>query len=60
MNVVRNSFAPGAGNLPTGIAGRQAIFEDCHIALERTLLRKAARLARWLASGGITVHKIEA
>ncbi|WP_298150930.1 ATP-binding protein [Flavobacterium sp.] len=53
MDEVRNPFAPGAGNRPPELAGRQAIIEDARIALERALLGKAARSQMFLGLRGV-------
>lgn len=38
MDPVRNPFAPGAGNKPPELAGRQAIIDDARIAVQRALI----------------------
>lgn len=53
MDAVRNPFAPGAGNRPPELAGRQIIIEDARIALERALLSKAARSQMFLGLRGV-------
>ena len=35
MDPVRNSFAPGAGNLPPELAGRADVLRDIDVALRR-------------------------
>ncbi|MEY2928431.1 MAG: hypothetical protein RL367_2908, partial [Pseudomonadota bacterium] len=35
MDPRRNPFAPGAGSRPPELAGREAVLEDCAIAIDR-------------------------
>lgn len=53
MDPVRNPFAPGAGNRPPELAGRQAIIEDARIAIDRALLCKASRSQMFLGLRGV-------
>ena len=43
MDPIRNPYAPGAGTPPPELAGRDAIREKVHIALERTKLGRATK-----------------
>ena len=43
MDPVRNPFAPGAGNPPPELAGRQAILDKAAIVLERTVQQRHAK-----------------
>ena len=43
MDAVRNPFAPGAGNPPPELAGRQAILDKAAIVLERTVQQRHAK-----------------
>jgi hypothetical protein len=42
MDPVRNPFAPGAGNPPPELAGRQAILDMAAVVLERTVQQRHA------------------
>ena len=52
MDPVRNPFAPGAGNRPPELAGRQLIIEDARVAIERALLGKSSRSQMFLGLRG--------
>jgi len=43
MNPIRNPFAPGAGTPPPELAGRDALREAVHIALERARIGRPAK-----------------
>lgn len=43
MDPVRNPFAPGAGNPPPELAGRQSIIDKAEIVLERTAQNRHAK-----------------
>lgn len=43
MDPVRNPFAPGAGNPPPELAGRQAILNRAAVVLERTVQQRHAK-----------------
>ena len=43
MDPVRNPFAPGAGNPPPELAGRQAILDKAVVVLERTIQQRHAK-----------------
>lgn len=53
MDPVRNPFAPGAGNRPPELAGRQVIIEDARVAIERALLGKPSRSQMFLGLRGV-------
>lgn len=53
MDPVRNPFAPGAGNQPPELAGRQKIVDDARIAIERTLLCRPSRSQMFLGLRGV-------
>jgi len=53
MDPVRNPFAPGAGNRPPELAGRQLIIEDARVAIERALLGKSSRSQMFLGLQGV-------
>lgn len=53
MDPVRNPFAPGAGNRPPELAGRQLIIEDARVAIERALLGKSSRSQMFLGLRGV-------
>jgi len=53
MDPVRNPFAPGAGNQPPELAGREVIVEDARIAIERALLCKPSRSHMFLGLRGV-------
>ncbi len=63
MDAVRNPFAPGAGNRPPELAGREAILEDAHVAIQRALLGKPSRSQMLLGLRGVgktvLLNKIE-
>ena len=43
MDPIRNPFAPGAGSAPPELAGRDALRQAVHVAIERTRAGKSAR-----------------
>lgn len=53
MDAIRNPFAPGAGNQPPELAGRQAIIEDAHIAIHRALESRSSRSQMLLGLRGV-------
>ena len=53
MNPVRNPFAPGAGNKPPELAGRQAIINDARIAVQRALIGRSSRSQMFLGLRGV-------
>lgn len=63
MDPVRNPFAPGAGNQPPELAGRQSIIDEANVAIQRALLCKAARPQMLLGLRGVgktvLLNKIE-
>lgn len=63
MDAVRNPFAPGAGNIPPELAGREAILHDAQIAIQRALIAKSSRSQMLLGLRGVgktvLLNKIE-
>ena len=53
MDPVRNPFAPGAGNQPPELAGREAILKEAQIAIERALIGKSSRPQMLLGLRGV-------
>lgn len=53
MDPVRNPFAPGAGSRPPELAGREAILQDAHVAIQRALLGKQSRAQMLLGLRGV-------
>ena len=53
MDPVRNPFAPGAGSRPPELAGREAILQDAHTAIQRALLGKQSRSQMLLGLRGV-------
>jgi hypothetical protein len=53
MDPVRNPFAPGAGNQPPELAGRDDILTDADIALQRILLGKHSKSKILLGLRGV-------
>ena len=53
MDPVRNPFAPGAGNQPPELAGRQNILNDAQVAIRRALLHKQSRSQMLLGLRGV-------
>lgn len=53
MDPVRNPFAPGAGNQPPELAGRQSIVDEAQIAIQRMLLYKPSRSHMLLGLRGV-------
>ena len=43
MDPIRNPYAPGAGTPPPELAGRDAIRNDAHVALERTRIGRSSK-----------------
>ena len=63
MDAVRNPFAPGAGSRPPELAGREAILQDVHTAIQRALQGKPSRSQMLLGLRGagktVLLNKIE-
>lgn len=63
MDPVRNPFAPGAGNNPPELAGREAILQAAEIEIQRALLGKSNRSQMLLGLRGVgktvLLNKIE-
>ncbi|MDE2592936.1 MAG: ATP-binding protein [Burkholderiales bacterium] len=53
MDPVRNPFAPGAGSRPPELAGREAILNDAHVAIQRALIGKQSRSQMLLGLRGV-------
>ena len=53
MNPIRNPFAPGAGTPPPELAGRDALRESLHVALERARLGRPAKSAMLVGLRGV-------
>jgi hypothetical protein len=53
MNPVLNPFAPGAGTPPPELAGRDALLEALHVALERARLGRPAKSALLVGLRGV-------
>jgi hypothetical protein len=64
MDPVRNPFAPGAGNQPPELAGRDEIISTADVALQRVLIGKHDRSQMLLGLRGtgktVLLNKIEA
>ncbi|MFT4195671.1 AAA family ATPase [Ottowia sp.] len=53
MDPIRNPFAPGAGTPPPELAGRAALREALHVALERARLGRPAKSAMLVGLRGV-------
>ena len=53
MDPVRNPFAPGAGNRPPELAGRNLILEEAKVSIQRVLLGKPSRSQIMLGLRGV-------
>jgi len=53
MNPIRNPFAPGAGTPPPELAGRDALRQAVHIALERARIGRPARSVMLVGLRGV-------
>lgn len=53
MDPVRNPFAPGAGNRPPELAGREPILEEARVAIQRALIGKSSRSQMLLGLRGV-------
>lgn len=53
MDPVRNPFAPGAGNRPPELAGREPILEEALVAIRRALIGKSCRSQMLLGLRGV-------
>ena len=53
MDPVRNPFAPGAGNRPPELAGREPILEEALVAIRRALIGKSSRSQMLLGLRGV-------
>lgn len=53
MDQVRNPFAPGAGNRPPELAGRDPILEEASVAIQRALIGKPSRSQMLLGLRGV-------
>jgi hypothetical protein len=53
MDQVRNPFAPGAGNRPPELAGREPILEEATVAIQRALIGKPSRSQMLLGLRGV-------
>lgn len=53
MDAVRNPFAPGAGNQPPELAGRDPILSDADVALQRVLLGRHSKSQILLGLRGV-------
>lgn len=53
MDPVRNPFAPGAGNRPPELAGREPIIEEASVAIQRALLGRSSRSQMLLGLRGV-------
>jgi hypothetical protein len=53
MDPVRNPFAPGAGNQPPELAGRQPILDEARIAIQRALIGRPNRSQMLLGLRGV-------
>lgn len=63
MDEVRNPFAPGAGNQPPELAGREAVLTEANTAIQRALIGKPSRSQMLLGLRGVgktvLLNKIE-
>lgn len=63
MDEVRNPFAPGAGNQPPELAGREAVLKEANTAIQRALIGKPSRSQMLLGLRGVgktvLLNKIE-
>lgn len=63
MDPVRNPFAPGAGNRPPELAGRDPIVQEAAVAIQRALIGKSSRSQMLLGLRGVgktvLLNKIE-
>ncbi len=53
MDAVRNPFAPGAGNRPPELAGRDAILNEADVAIQRAKLGRHSRSQMLLGLRGV-------
>src|SRR5450631_726448 len=53
MDPVRNPFAPGAGNQPPELAGREAVIEEARIGIQRALIGKPSSSQMLLGLRGV-------
>jgi hypothetical protein len=53
MDPVRNPFAPGAGNRPPELAGREPILGEAEVAIQRAILGKSNRSQMLLGLRGV-------
>ncbi|MEZ5663430.1 MAG: ATP-binding protein [Burkholderiaceae bacterium] len=53
MNPIRNPFAPGAGTPPPELAGRDALLEAVHVAIERARIGRPARSVMLVGLRGV-------
>lgn len=53
MNPVRNPFAPGAGNQPPELAGRESVLTEAKTAIQRALIGKPSRSQMLLGLRGV-------
>lgn len=63
MDEVRNPFAPGAGNQPPELAGRESVLTEANTAIQRALIGKPSRSQMLLGLRGVgktvLLNKIE-
>ena len=53
MDPINNPFAPGAGNQPPELAGRERVLEEAQVVVQRCLLGKPARSQMLLGLRGV-------
>ena len=53
MDPINNPFAPGAGNQPPELAGRERVLEEAQVVVQRSLLGKPARSQMLLGLRGV-------
>lgn len=53
MDPIRNPFAPGAGTPPPELAGRDALRQSLHVALQRSRLSRPAKSAMLVGLRGV-------
>ena len=53
MNPIRNPFAPGAGTPPPELAGRDALLQAVHVAIERARIGRPAKSAMLIGLRGV-------
>lgn len=53
MDPIRNPFAPGAGTPPPELAGREALRQSLHVALERARIGRPAKSAMLVGLRGV-------